>query len=125
MIRLVAYSAILLLPLSGLIARSQNTSWKVLCGNNQQRLKTCIVSKIENVSLGGVPGYVTQYKAKGMIAQWWIPSGTGTCWYKNTYFRGFGQEWIPVNAYCDGTSHVVVRRIDGPVVLVTGFGEKE
>jgi hypothetical protein len=67
-----------------------------------------------------------QYKvSNGIIVQWWIPSGTGTCWYKDAYFRGIGQEWIPVNAYCDGTSNVVLRRIAGPVIFVTGFGEKE
>lgn len=95
--------------------------WKSICGKDINNFQECDVKKFQDIQLGGVAGYVVQYKRESSIAQWWIPDGTGTCWYKNTFFKENNGEWTPVNAYCDGEGRVILRRIDGTILFTMGL----
>ena len=89
------------------------------CGVDTNSIGSCIVQMIESVRLGGTKGYIMQYVLRDQsVFQWWLPDGTGTCWWKNTYFRANAGEWIPVNAYCDGNDRTVLRRIEGTILFI-------
>jgi hypothetical protein len=93
--------------------------WVTTCGLEENSIGSCKVQKIEGVRLGGADGYIVQYVLRDQsIYQWWLPDGTGTCWWKNTYFRPKAGEWKPVNAYCDGNGRTILRRIEGTILFV-------